>query len=273
MGIFDSKRFSRPGPGIPKGLARKKGIPRFFELLARDSGTIMKVSFIQTLSYIPIFLLYLFGVSYTFPLFLVCFAAIGVYGLFLGPCCTACTHAISNSLRDAPDFFWDEWKKTFKGSFRQTATIGVVYSLFCALQLLALFTATNSGSPVFVALLFVSALLFHAIMSFFFLQAGYLTLSTGGLLKNSILLALSHLPRSLAGTILPLLGGIFLIMLPSFVLVAAVFGTGLLMLWQLTWIWPPINEFFHIEEEFDRRNAELIEDVEKIDFRDPTVSQ
>lgn len=269
MAIFQSDRFTRPGPGIPKGLERKRGVKRFFEIVARDSGILMILSAIQTVAFLIPYALLLFALQQGSPVvMLLCFALVLLYGLFLGPCCTACSHAMSKSLRDAREFFWEDWKKAFRGSVKQTALVGVGYTALSCIQVIGLLVAFEQSATALILIL-VSTILLHMTMPYFFLQAGYLELGTSGLLRNSLLLAFGKLPRSLISTVIPLLLAALCIAIPTTILVALPFITALAMLWQHMWIWSVVDETFHIEAEFQRRNEAIIADVEKIDFHDP----
>ena len=52
MGFF-SNMYTKEGPGVRKDQPPKKGIPRFFEILMRDYGHLLKVNFLFLLCCLP----------------------------------------------------------------------------------------------------------------------------------------------------------------------------------------------------------------------------
>ena len=49
---FFSNMYTKEGPGVRKDQPPKKGIPRFFEILMRDYGHLLKVNFLFLLVHI-----------------------------------------------------------------------------------------------------------------------------------------------------------------------------------------------------------------------------
>ena len=53
MGFF-SNRYTREGPGVPKDAPPKKGLARFWEVLARDWGDLWKAGTLLVVCCIPL---------------------------------------------------------------------------------------------------------------------------------------------------------------------------------------------------------------------------
>ena len=58
MGIFN-RNFNKPGPGVNKDEPRKKGFARFFELLIRDFGDLVKLNMILFICVLPSVVMFL----------------------------------------------------------------------------------------------------------------------------------------------------------------------------------------------------------------------
>ena len=67
MGFF-SNMYTKEGPGVRKDQPPKKGIPRFFEILMRDYGHLLKVNFLFLLCCLPMVTVVLFGLLFWEPL-------------------------------------------------------------------------------------------------------------------------------------------------------------------------------------------------------------
>ena len=63
MGFF-SNMYTKEGPGVRKDQPPKKGIPRFFEILMRDYGHLLKVNFLFLLCCLPMVTVVLFGLLF-----------------------------------------------------------------------------------------------------------------------------------------------------------------------------------------------------------------
>ena len=62
MGIFN-RDFNKPGPGVNKDEPRKKGAARFFELLTRDFGDLIKLNLLFCVCAIPTVSVFLLGIQ------------------------------------------------------------------------------------------------------------------------------------------------------------------------------------------------------------------
>ena len=60
--------YTKEGPGVRKDQPPKKGIPRFFEILMRDYGHLLKVNFLFLLCCLPMVTVVLFGLLFFVPI-------------------------------------------------------------------------------------------------------------------------------------------------------------------------------------------------------------
>lgn len=88
--------YTKEGPGVRKDQPPKKGIPRFFEILMRDYGHLLKVNFLFLLCCLPMVTVVLFGLLFHQYLGMLLIAAV-LYllcAVLVGPAMT-CLHGIT----------------------------------------------------------------------------------------------------------------------------------------------------------------------------------
>lgn len=270
MGLF-SRNFDRPGPGVPKDMPRKTGTARFFELLFRDFADYVKMSFLISLAVLPSAVMFILGtlpfLMGTGELYLIFLLFSLVLAFPVGGAMTACYFNITRFMRDEPSYLWFEFKRKFKENWKQSAITGIVCTAFVYMQILLWFSMyyqmvaeVYDGGVVLIALAVLSLLLFAMITPYIFLHFAYIDLKTGQILKNSFLMSLARLPKSFMGA---LLGGIIWVLIALFMpnslivfpLVPIILA-ALSMLLTLTWIWPPFNAYFEVEEKLIAKKAE-----------------
>lgn len=264
MGLF-KRDYNKPGPGVPKNAPRKRGFGRFFEVLVRDFGNLVKLNLIYQACQLPGQLLFIFA-FFAGQWFWAFAAGAILAGVLVGPALTAMLLLISKMLRDEPGFIWHDFKKAFRDNFRTTAIPGIIYNAIVGAQIYTVlfqFTSVSNVGFVMIALFFLSVLLFWMTSRYFFLQAGYLELGMGALLKNSLLLALGNAPRSLAATVITLGAGILQLLTLASLPVTLIFGYSLPALASLMFIWPPVNKTFKIEETLKTRQEAEADDLPK----------
>ncbi len=267
MALF-KQNFSKPGPGVPKNAPRKKGVARFFEVLARDAGGLLKLNIIYQICLLPAQVMLLLCIyNPASPLFFV-FAVLGVLLSFpVGPAGVAMAFCISKMLRDDPGFILHDFKRKFKENFKSALPVGMVYSLVLGAQVVVgifYLLPMLRTDVIFTAVFLLSVLMVALISPYYFVQAGYLELGTGQLLKNSMLLTFGSLPRSLGAMLLG--GGLQLalvVLLPFSLVLYPFFGYALPSLLCLMMIWQPIDKAFNIEKILrERQENELVHSVE-----------
>lgn len=256
MPLFRSN-YNKPGPGVKKDEPRKKGAVRFFELLLRDLGDLIKLNVLFCIALLPtgaLFVLSLFGVytPITFGLSL-------LLSFPVGGALVACVYYISKMMRDDPSYVWHEFKRKFKENFKQAAPIGMLCTAFIYSQiwiwgsLYGVLVADELVSDLFWYLATLLALLlFTMIAPYVFLHFAYIDLKTSQIIKNSFLMAFAYFPRSFMGAIT---GGVLWIVFALYMPVSMVafpfillIAVSLTMMLNLMWVWPPFNDHFKVEE-------------------------
>ncbi|MDL2294985.1 YesL family protein [Ruminococcaceae bacterium OttesenSCG-928-D13] len=271
MALF-KRDFNKPGPGVPKNAPRKRGFARFGELMVRDFGNLVKLNLIYQLCILlpqALLLLSLIGIGTAW------FLIFGVLALIacipLGPAKTAMTYMITKMLRDDPGFIWHDFRRLFKENFKSSVIPGLVYGLVVGAQAFSfVFFSGGETSMWMLALLLFSIIVFHMAAPYYFLQTGYLELKSGGLLKNSLLLALGNAPRSFVGAILGAgLVAAQMLLFPMLIPISLVFGYTIPTLLNMMWIWPKVDSTFKIEKTLRQRASgetdEADEEAEETD--------
>ena len=232
---------------------RKKGLRRFIEVIARDYGNLFKLNLLCLLCILPsaaLFILYFFtgrGGALTALLALAAAFPVG------GACC-ACVFCISKMLRDDPGYIsYDFWRK-FRENMGKAAVPGLLYAAFIYIQVF-LWAAYLSGGADFgagwILPSLASLLVFGMIAPCLFLQIAYIDIPLLQLLRNSVLIAFSHVLRSVAGGLSGcVLWAAAVLFLPAslvFVPILLLLGFSFSWLLCLFWIWPVIDKTFSID--------------------------
>lgn len=264
MGFFKSN-YNKPGPGVSKDAPKKKGLARLWEILARDTGSLIKINLIYALVLLPVQIMFLLAFFFIGTKYMFVFVLLGLAASFpLGGATTAMVTLITKMLRDEPGFFWQDFKKAFKENFRPTMLPGILYSLILCGQMIGVYYFFAIGGvplPLLAVYLF-SSLIFLMAIPYYFLQSAYLQLGPMSILKNSLLLATSNLPRSFAGMVLQtgLMVAQF-IYLPVTVPLLLILGYSLPCLLSLMNIWPPVDRVFKIDETLKERAAKQLDEA------------
>ena len=272
MGLF-SRDFGKAGPGVPKGEPRKKGIPRFFEIISREYRDLMLVNvlfFLCALPSLALFFLGLFGI-FEYALMISIFAAYPI-----GSALAASIFCITRMLRDDPGFLWEDFKRKFKENLRQAGLAGVISATFIYTQVflfwLPVLADWEVAGPIWIVVGLILFLLFAMIVPYVFLHYAYIKLSSFQIVKNSFLLALSNILRSFFGAVMGWLPWIALLaFIPvsvTFFPLIPVFVFSLSFLLNLMCVWPVFNKHFEVEETLVKRQKESMETVESMEQQD-----
>jgi hypothetical protein len=261
MGIFN-RNFNKPGPGVNKDEPRKKGFARFFELLFRDLGDLVKLNMLMFICILPSIIMFFVSLAGFYPA--ITFVLSLILAFPVGGVLTSCVYFITKLMRDDPSYVWYEFKRKFFENYKQSAIIGILCTAFVYTQILLwimmIVSEDVTGLSWFILAL-LSLLFFGMITPFIFLHYAYIDLKTTGILKNSVLMTFAYLPRSFMGA---LLGGLLWIMVvlffPDSLLmgfpVIFLFGITVSMLLNLMWTWKPFDTSFKIEETLIQRKEE-----------------
>ncbi|NLW78589.1 MAG: hypothetical protein GXY32_04145 [Ruminococcaceae bacterium] len=250
MGLF--RNLNKPGPGVPKNAPRKKGVPRFFEILGRDFGNLVKLNLLTQLGFLPsqgMLALSIWAYTGGWGVLFVVSAFLGALsGIVLGAACAAQQFCLAKMLRNEPGFIGQDFKRAFTQTLGRMAGPGMLYAILLGVGIytyLFVFSAQAGVSIFAVGLFVVLALLVAMAAPWLFLQGALLPLGAGAMLKHSVVLAVAYFLRSLAGA---LLGGALTLIqwrvFPLLTPVTLVVGYSIPALIQLMWIWPPFEKTF-----------------------------
>lgn len=255
MGLF-SARFTKEGPGVRKDEPKKKGLARFFEVLFRDYGNIVKVNFLFLLCCIPMTLTLLFG--YLFHQYLgMLLIAVVLYllsCLLLGMGMTSMHGILVKVVRDEPFYMWHEFKRYWKDNWKQSMSAGVLFGTALALECVAAWYYLRVQSNLRVVFLAVVMFSFFALVvswTFTCLQMLFLDMKLGVMVKNSLLILCGYIKRTLPAGLLMILifGGVFLYTPVPFLPIVLLLGLpAITALVGDLWAWPVMEELFQITQ-------------------------
>ena len=243
----------REGPGVPPDALRKTGLPRFWEVLSRDFWDMFRAGFLALVGCLPFFA----GTAFSLYSHVMVFAPLAglIGGALAGPQLCALADTILRGLRDEPGFWWHTYKRVWKRNAKASLLPGAAGGLLMSMQVFLLFHAgalklsTASGAGLAAGLLLVLA-----VSIYLWPQLALMDLDLFQLLKNSGLLFLGQLPRSIAA--LAVLAGYLGLMLRFFPLSISLLP--FLNLWlpvfpALFLTYSGISRSFRIEEKLQGR--------------------
>lgn len=261
MGIFN-RNFDRPGPGVPKNAARKKGLPRFFEVLGRDMGSLFKANLLCALSFAPGAFFVGFGVmAHSLPV-VVLAGVLG--GMLAGPFYAGLHDTVLRALRDEPGFWWHTYKRAFKNNWKASLVPGALLGLLVSSQVFTAVFVLETGakvSAVSAGLLGLNVALTGMCLPFLFGQLVLMDMPFGGLLKNSLFFGLGNAPRAL---IMALVQAVYwsamILFLPLSVLWCLLFGFVLMVLITQMIVYPVMDKTFNLEKQFQEKREKELEE-------------
>jgi len=294
MGLF-SRNYDIPGPGIRKDEPRKKGAARFFELLTREFGDLVKLNLLFVVCLIPSIAVFILSLGFNGIYWAIVFIISILLAYPVGGIVTACVYYITKMMRDDPSYVWYEFKRKFKENHKQAAPFGMLCTAFVYTQILLWDSVTkasmllleadpdnafqgvvatgDSGVDAFMVIIgLMSLLIFGMIVPYIYMHYAYIDLNIMGIAKNSVLISFGHLPRSFMGA---LTGGViwiaFALFFPLSMLAIPfilIFGITTSMLLCFMWVWKPFDTTFKIEETLIKRTEEnegFDDKIEEID--------
>ena len=234
--------------GPERDLPRKTGIFRLWETLSRDFWDVFRAGFLALLGCAP----FLLGLAYSLSAHVLVYAPVAgvIGGAMAGPELCALADTVLRGLRDEPGFWWHTYRRAWKRSAKAALLPGAIGGLLLAVQVFFLFHAGALGLSTAVgAALAAGVLIILALSLYLWPQLALMDLSFPQLLKNSTLLFVGQLPRSL-GALAVL--SVYLWLMARFYLFLApllpVTNLWLPVLPALFLIYPGINENFQIED-------------------------
>lgn len=241
------RREDKPGPGIAPDEPRKKGMRRLWEVCIRDLGGFFWAGLLALLG------LFVWMILTSFALLsrsLVLAAAAGaVGGMAAAPEICALTDLILRGLRDEPFYWWSAWRRAWRGSLRAGFLFGAVLGAVAALEVFAAQAALQSGASGGVLWSVVlSAAVLTGFVPYLCAQVVLFDQALGRSLKNSLLLFLGSLPRSLGAAAL-LLGyaGCVALFAPLGYLVLILGNTWLPLAAALLMVYQPMEQALDLE--------------------------
>lgn len=266
MGLFRFN-WNKEGPGVPKDAPRKKGAARFFEIVSRDFSQLWLSGLLLLLCALPMGASVVFGVL-SWPYLgmeLIAAAVFLASNVLVGPALAAMHTLIARQLCDEPCFFWHTYKKAWKSCWKQATLVGMLFSAVCALELVAAalhLLGADKASPILLGMVLLG--LYIAVTSWLYalLQLSQMDIQTLPLLKNSLLLTMGFLKRSLpAGVIVLVAGALIALYYPLSGLLLFVGVHALVALAADMWAWPVMEQVFHISQlRAERREKERAEE-------------
>ena len=230
MGLFYN--FSKEGPGVDKDAPKKKGVFRYFEILARKFWKLCQVNFLFMVCSIPMFLIYYLLVTPSIVSFVQIFEQgelamsqddIAMYSTMLtlfftvsattfigsGPASAAMAYIMRCFAREEHSWIFSDFFKKMKENFKQGIIVAVV-------DLVVLFAGSfairfyynyfmQNGQTIwffFMWLLIVFMIIFVFMHYYIYQLMVTFENKTRNLFKNAVILALSTLPVNMLFTLL-----------------------------------------------------------------------
>lgn len=275
MGLFfSSDRFTRPGPGVRRTPRAKRVLPAWPKLWAAICGTFSApVSWLSWAACLSLSVCFL-PLKRTRCCSWLLAGIIG--GLIAGPELSAMADTVLRSLRDEPGYWWETYRRVWKRNAKESLVPGMLTGLVLSMQIFTLFhMSVISAGIVTWVLLILSFVVTLGLESYIWPQIALLDLPLYGILKNSLLLFLGYLPRSLGAiAIKAVYWGAILLFFPLTTIILPFTNFWLPMLPALLCIYQPLNKCFTIESTInkmreDELNAALAKDNEPLP-EDPT---
>lgn len=248
MGFFPN---DNAGPDRPEGVEppRKTGFPRLWEILSRDLWDIFRAGFLALLGCAPLFV----GVGFALYSHVMLYAAVAglVGGVIAGPELCALSDTILRALRDEPGFWWHTYKRAWRRNARASLLAGAVGGLLLSAQVFLLFHAGALGMGVWMGALLVAGMLLALAMSqYVWPQLALMELGFAQVLKNSALLCLGQLPRTVGALAITAVYWAFMLWtIQLSITLLPLTNFWLPTLPSLFLIYPALEENFHIEEQ------------------------
>lgn len=267
MGLFRFN-WNKEGPGVEKNAPRKKGAARFFEIVGRDYSQIWLSGLLLLVCSVPMSVSVAFGVLSWPYLGVVGIAAVVflLSNVLVGPALAAMHTLIARQLCDEPCYFWHAYKKAWKSCWKQATLISMLFSAICGLESVAavlhLFTS-EKANPILLGMVLLGLYIAATSWLYALLQLSQMDIKTGPLLKNSLLLTMGFLKRSLPAGIIVLAAGTGMILFfPATLLLAFLGVPAFVALIADMWVWPVMEQVFHISDlRAERREKERAEEA------------
>jgi len=250
--------FDKPGPGIHPDMPRKTGYSRFEELLLRNGGSFFKAGLLAVFCLLPFY----FGLSvaialHAFPLMILA-ALLG--GAIAGPSVTGLADTILRAQRDEPGIWWLTYKAAWEKNWKASLVPGALAGFLSASLIFGLVHLNASALSIPVLIGFaLSALLCLAVFTYLFPQIALFDMPLPQILRNTLLLTLRHLRKTLGGALLQAIyWGLFLAYHPITLFFLPITGLWFPMFMGLSIIYPPMEKEFDLEALVKKRQEDSL---------------
>lgn len=249
MSIFSSffGSYNRPGPGVRPDEPRKKGFMRLLEILGRDFWSFFKAGFLAYVSMLPFLVCMILAIETHALIFVLVGGLIG--GMIAAPQLCGLADTVLRSLRDEPGYWWVTYRRAWKRNARSCLVPGAVFGLILGMQIFTLFHMNMLGSSVVSwAILIAGLVLVLGLVTYIIPQLALLDMPLSGILKNSVLLFLGYLPRSVGAiAVQAVYWGLFLLFFPLSMYILPFTNLWLPMVPSLLIVYAPMEKNFNLE--------------------------
>lgn len=236
-----------PVPDAEPDMPRKTGLARWWNVLTRHFGAFWLSGMLALLGLLPWLLGLHFAIETHTLLFLLGVCVGG--GLLAGPFLAAWTDLLLRALRDERFSWWDAWRRALGRNARESLAPGVLCCTLYGVQFFTLYHLEPGGAALNMLILLIAGLLAAtALTLWLWPQVVLFSMPLPMLLKNTALLALSHLGRTLAAAAVGLgyMGAAVLLTPVSFLaLLALNLWLPLSAAWYI--LYKPLEEAFDLE--------------------------
>ena len=252
--------YTKEGPGVRKDEPKKKGFARFFEILLRDYGHLLKANFFFMMCCAPLILVVVVAVTFTavtglyLGVLLIAAALYVAASLLVGPA-LASLHAIAvKTVRDEPCYMWHEFKRVWKANWRQSMPAGTLFCTLLAMEGVAAYFylfSQEKTNVLLTAFVLFGLLLVTVCWLFTTLQLLFLDMPLLGMMKNSLLIMFGYAKRALPAGLIILAATVGVVFFVPWPIVIPIMFLGLPALLAVIgdmWAWPVMETAFHISE-------------------------
>lgn len=216
--------YTKPGPGIPKNLPRKKGFALYFELFIRHFWDFIKENMLFAIVSIPMFFILfyttlfldIFGIKEIVGESINSFSSFYAFALFIicgsGPASAGMAYMMRCVTREEHCFLWSDFWEKFKENFKQSIVVSVIDIVLYILCFPAavkfyyqMYQTSNSNIWYFFFVFTIVIAVIYAMMHMYFYQFIItFELKLKDAMKNSFIMTVLYLPANIMLTIMVL---------------------------------------------------------------------
>ena len=263
MALFGEPRFDMS--------VRQKGFNRYRQLLSNFGVHWFQVNLLTVLGALPLATGITVAIVSSSVVLLVPFAFLG--GLIFGPFLAGMVDAVMRGLRDDPENWWSNykksWKQNLKGSLIPGGILGLLVGMY-AFMLRLFWVAQVRPTPGTVALYAFAGLLLIIINTLYWPQLVLFRQTTLVRMRNIILFTAKYLWKMVKVAILQIIYMAFIVLFAPWTLILMpLLGFWYIIFLSQLLIYEPLNRELKIEEQFAavtgwpiQESEEIIEDAE-----------